>query len=175
MSVNHTHKDKRPDTASAICWLIDDNPSDLFLSHVLLEDERVEMDIRDLEGGRAVMAALEAPEHEAAPDLIFMDLNMPDVNGTEILKKIRKNKKTESVPVFVLSGSDAEADRNTAKHLGATGYLVKPLSREKVRQAVEAGMNLTSREENGVYKVLCYKAAAPKRKITARKKVPAGA
>ncbi len=60
------------------------------------------------------------------PALVLLDLSMPLVNGFEVLQWIRAEADLQALPVFVLTSSDNEDDRERASRLGASGYLVKP-------------------------------------------------
>lgn len=60
------------------------------------------------------------------PDLIFMDVNMPIMNGWECLKVLKKDKKYQNIPVIMISTSSHKKDVDTASDLGCIGYFVKP-------------------------------------------------
>ena len=60
------------------------------------------------------------------PDCIFLDLNMPGMDGMETLRHIRKDKRFQSVPVYILSTSNNRYELEICKTLGATNWLVKP-------------------------------------------------
>ncbi|MBU1247703.1 MAG: response regulator, partial [Proteobacteria bacterium] len=60
------------------------------------------------------------------PDLILLDLRMPKVDGLEVLKRIKTDSATRSIPVVVLTTSSANADVERAYDLGVNSYLVKP-------------------------------------------------
>ncbi len=64
------------------------------------------------------------------PDIILLDLNLPKISGIELLSKLKEDKDLQSIPVVVLTTSDAESDRSTAYHRHANSYLVKPGSFE---------------------------------------------
>jgi len=59
------------------------------------------------------------------PDLILLDLILPELNGFEVLKKIKNNKKTKDIPVIVLTNLENAKDIDKVIELGATTYLVK--------------------------------------------------
>jgi CheY-like chemotaxis protein len=61
------------------------------------------------------------------PDIILLDLNMPKMNGVELLGAIRANDKWKDLKVFVITTSDEKEDRERVKGLGVSGYIVKPL------------------------------------------------
>ncbi len=91
---------------------------------------------------------------ELQPDLILCDINMPKLNGYEVLKELRKNLITVNIPFIFLS---SEADRDSRYHaqqLGANDYLTKPLQLEKLLEAMTNQFkNLPSREINFVPEV----------------------
>ena len=65
-------------------------------------------------------------EHER-PDVVLLDLNMPKMNGMEFLSTIRKHDAYRDLKVFVLTTSDDQMDKQAARTLGVSGYIVKPL------------------------------------------------
>lgn len=67
---------------------------------------------------------------EPAPDMLLLDLNMPKMNGIELLRELRTNNELEDAKIFVMTTSDEEADRDAAMSYGVDGYIIKPLSFE---------------------------------------------
>lgn len=65
--------------------------------------------------------------HQQFPDFILLDLMLPDVDGFAILKTLKSNEETASIPVIVVSALDDGATINRAKHLGAEDYITKPI------------------------------------------------
>jgi CheY-like chemotaxis protein len=61
------------------------------------------------------------------PDIVLLDLNMPKMNGSELLQAIRSNSQWKDLKVFVITTSDEKEDREKVKGLGVSGYIVKPL------------------------------------------------
>jgi CheY-like chemotaxis protein len=61
------------------------------------------------------------------PDIVLLDLNMPKMNGSELLQAIRSNSQWKDLKVFVITTSDEKEDREKIKALGVSGYIVKPL------------------------------------------------
>jgi CheY-like chemotaxis protein/DNA-binding Xre family transcriptional regulator len=61
------------------------------------------------------------------PQLVLLDLRLPKVDGLEVLRCIKFDPRTSSIPVVVLTGSDRERDLRTCKRLGAAAYIVKPV------------------------------------------------
>lgn len=71
----------------------------------------------------------------ATPDLVLLDINLPDINGLEILKKVRQS---SFLPMIVVSGFGKERDRVVALESGADDYLAKPFSTEELLARVKA-------------------------------------
>ena len=100
---------------------------------LLVEDDRflrraAEASLR--QRGFAVTVASDGEEAlrqvgAAAPDLILLDLLMPKVTGIEVLRALRADEATKSIPVLILSNSSREQDVEELKELGVTDYLVK--------------------------------------------------
>ncbi len=65
--------------------------------------------------------------HENLPDFVFIDINMPRMNGLELLKVIRSTEEWKHLKCFIITTSEEKIDKEEAKRLGASGYLVKPL------------------------------------------------
>jgi CheY-like chemotaxis protein len=61
------------------------------------------------------------------PDIILLDLNMPKMNGVEFLNVFRNSDRWKDSKVFVITTSEEKEDREKMKHLGISGYIVKPL------------------------------------------------
>ena len=77
--------------------------------------------------GREAMQKIQ----EVTPDLIVVDLVMPDMNGFEMLRRIRSNKETMQTPVIVVSALQSQTDIEEAKASGADIYLTKPIKPEE--------------------------------------------
>ena len=65
--------------------------------------------------------------HEACPDIVLIDINMPKMNGLEFLSAVRKVDEWKDLKCFIITTSDEKVDRLAAKELGVSGYIVKPL------------------------------------------------
>ena len=72
--------------------------------------------------------ALETLKVNAKPDLIITDINMPNMGGIEFISKVRTMGGFRFVPILVLTTQSQQATRDEAKKLGATGWLVKPVT-----------------------------------------------
>ncbi len=88
-------------------------------------------------GARSALMALE----EKVPDVVLLDINMPHVDGFEVLSYIRRSPGCEEVPVIVVTSDDQQETANRAKTLGAASLIVKPLTVDILENALkQAGL-----------------------------------
>ncbi len=69
-------------------------------------------------------------------DLVVTDINMPDINGLELLSFVRSNERFQAIPVVIVSTEGSDRDRDKGLELGADAYLVKPFEPELLREVV---------------------------------------
>ena len=101
---------------------VDDTPDNLTLLHGLLKDN---YRVKVANGGQAALRILEGP---ALPDLILLDVMMPEMDGYEICRRLKANPRTSDIPVvFLTAKSDTDAER-FGLDLGAVDYISKPIS-----------------------------------------------
>ena len=86
---------------------------------------------------------------EPAPDVVLLDINMPDMDGLEVLRLVRSDPAHRDVAVVMYSARCDDATREAAEALGADGYVIKPCGWEQLRRAVmpHAGRPQTSLEQ----------------------------
>jgi twitching motility two-component system response regulator PilH len=77
------------------------------------------------------MRGVEVAEKEQ-PDLILMDVVMPELNGFQATRKITKNPKTEHIPVILVTTKDQETDKVWGERQGASGYITKPPNEQEL-------------------------------------------
>jgi two-component system, chemotaxis family, chemotaxis protein CheY len=70
-------------------------------------------------------------------DLIITDINMPDINGLELISYVRNNPNYRSIPLFIISTESSEKDRERGMALGADEYLVKPFLPERLQKLIQ--------------------------------------
>jgi len=70
------------------------------------------------------------------PDLILMDVVMPDMNGFQATREITRNKYTAHIPIILISGKDQDTDRAWGERQGAKGYLIKPVKENELIEVV---------------------------------------
>ncbi|MFP4134392.1 MAG: response regulator [Halothece sp.] len=88
----------------------------------------------------AVGSAIEALEKlkEYTPDVIVTDLVMPEMNGLEFCRKLKKDEAMAQIPVIACTTKDRQVDQKWAHKQGVAAYLVKPCTQEQIVEAVES-------------------------------------
>ncbi|MEO8613866.1 MAG: response regulator [Luteolibacter sp.] len=110
--------------------LVEDSPSDALLTKRALAEARIINQLHHVEDGAQALAFLrkEPPFGDAPrPDLILLDLNLPKKDGREVLAEIKADKVLKTIPVIVLTTSQAEEDVLKSYELHANCYVVKPV------------------------------------------------
>jgi DNA-binding response OmpR family regulator len=116
--------------------VVEDEPSVRKLIQSYLEHEGMKVEVRG--DGRSALDYLQS----ATPDLICLDLVLPEVSGYDICEFVRKTPRLKEVPIMMVSARTLPADRAYAEELGASLYITKPFSRadflKHVRQLLPA-------------------------------------
>jgi CheY-like chemotaxis protein len=116
--------------------VVDDNPANLKLLEDMLRQHRYE--VRSFPRGRLALQAAE----EEPPDLILLDINMPEMNGYEVCEQLKQSERLAAVPVIFLSALDATEDKVKGFQSGGVDYISKPFQFEEVRARVETHLKL---------------------------------
>jgi two-component system, chemotaxis family, response regulator Rcp1 len=112
--------------------LVEDNPGDVDLIRDALEDVAPHLEITVVGDGAEALAYLShgsgsVGDHvRPIPDLVLLDLNVPKISGHEVLSEIRKTLDLRTLPIVVVTSSDATRDIVTSYNLGANSYVTKP-------------------------------------------------
>ncbi|MBZ4334797.1 response regulator [Corallococcus interemptor] len=121
--------------------LVEDSP----MFRVMLRDMLQQMGVKNVveqPNGKAAMEYLAAGEPK--PDLVCLDLTLPDVSGYDVCEHIRRTPAIAHVPVLMVSARNLPEDKAYAEEAGANGYLGKPFTPEelekRVRQVLKAAM-----------------------------------
>jgi CheY-like chemotaxis protein len=120
--------------------LVEDNPGDVMLTEEALREADTTVRLHVVEDGTGALAFLRGEgEHAGAPppDLVLLDLNLPGMDGREVLERMRADARLRSIPVVVLSTSDAGSDVSKCHELGANSYVKKPTQLEDFFRAVQ--------------------------------------
>ncbi len=121
--------------------LVEDNPGDADLTRETLATSKIRIQISvAVDGVEALAFLLRQPPQEAAPtpDLILLDLNLPKMGGREVLAEIKRHPSLRSIPVVVLTSSDAEQDISKSYQLGANCYVTKPVGLQAFQSIVRS-------------------------------------
>ncbi|HEX9719519.1 MAG TPA: response regulator, partial [Ramlibacter sp.] len=118
--------------------VVDDMPDNLFLMNGLFEDRYVV--IQAPSGKDALNVVMSANP----PDMVLLDIMMPDMDGYEVLRRIRQHPPTANIPVIFLTALATRQDERLGMDLGAVDYLTKPVDPELVVQRVEAHVRATA-------------------------------
>ena len=119
--------------------MVEDNPGDVRLTREALKDAKVSNKLHVVEDG---VVALDFLYRRAGfdmaprPDLILLDLNLPRKNGREVLAEIKQDEHLKTIPVVILTTSQAEEDVVRAYSLHANCYIAKPVDFEQFNKIV---------------------------------------
>ena len=108
--------------------VVDDDPDDRDLIKKAFTECLEPVDIIELTDGSQVLSYLAGCSEAQMPVLILLDLNMPVMNGFEVLMEIKTNEKFHKIPVYVFTTSNHARDRAHSVRLGANGMITKPAS-----------------------------------------------
>ncbi len=119
--------------------LLEDEPADAYLVKMALREGKVLANLHHAIDGREGLDFLQNIGKYAdapRPDLIFLDLNMPRMNGAEFLKALKADETLNDIPVVVLTTSDVENDVVRCYQLGAASYITKPVDMQQFISAI---------------------------------------
>ncbi len=131
-----------PDQMEADIVLVEDNPNDAEITIRSLKKHHLANKLLWLKDGVEALDYLFGRNQYAdrnvnnLPRVIFLDLKLPKVDGTEVLEEIRKNEITKKIPVVVLTSSKEEQDVMKTYDLGVNSYIVKPVEFENFAKAI---------------------------------------
>jgi CheY-like chemotaxis protein len=119
--------------------LVEDDPGDAVMTQEALSNAKVLHNLHVVDNGEAAISFLrqEAPYADAPrPDLIFLDLNLPRVDGREVLAFVKGDASLRRIPLVVLTTSDSEDDIATSYDLQANAFVTKPVDFSSFLSAV---------------------------------------
>ncbi|MBE9576409.1 response regulator [Flavobacterium proteolyticum] len=107
--------------------LVEDNEGDIVLTSEAFEECGCKTNIQVARNGKeAINILFDQSDDAQLPDLILLDINLPLLNGHEVLKKIKENEKTQYIPVVILTTSSAISDINLTYENFANSFITKP-------------------------------------------------
>ncbi len=110
--------------------LVEDDSLDRIEVMRSLEKKNIVHQLKLAKNGEEALLLLEQGNNDVfagKPDIILLDLNMPKMNGFELLKKIRENENWKDIKIFVLTTSDDHEDKAAVVDMGISGFITKPL------------------------------------------------
>ena len=109
--------------------LVEDNDGDVLLTREALEEAQVVTKLSIAKDGQEAIDFLNKPDgrETRSPDLILLDINLPKVNGFEVLKYIKEDPRWKHIPVIMLTTSSAQKDIDKAYNGYANCYITKPV------------------------------------------------
>jgi two-component system, sensor histidine kinase and response regulator len=125
------------DKSQGTILIVDDNPTNLQLLSGMLRDRSYE--VRVATSGRQAIASART----ARPDLIMLDIMMPNMNGYETCQQLKADASTRDVPVIFISALDQVMDKVKAFHAGGADYVAKPFQIEEVVARIENQLNIS--------------------------------
>lgn len=112
--------------------VVDDSPSEMAKFRDILSKHKFKV----LEAFNGEQGCAMADEHQ--PDVVLMDIVMPEMNGFQATRRITKGKSTAHIPVVIISTKNQETDRVWGKRQGAKEYLTKPIDEAELLRVISA-------------------------------------
>ena len=127
--------------------VIDDDDED----RMLMQDMFSEIGVPEIahfeENGEKALSYLEHLEKDALPTVIILDLNMPKLNGTQVLKILKNDHRFKNITVIIYSTSENAIEKEETVILGAHSYIIKPISYEECLDTVKYFRQLSESED----------------------------
>jgi two-component system phosphate regulon response regulator PhoB len=127
---------------ASLILIVDDEPD--FLAALKYAFEREGFKVRTAADGQS---AIKAAAKKKRPELVLLDLMLPDMPGTEVFRRLRSKKKTKHIPIIILTAKGEEIDRVVGFELGADDYVVKPFSTRELILRVRAVLRRSAPRE----------------------------
>jgi len=118
----------------ALILIVDDSPTEVFQMTKALEQAGFRIEVA-ADGAEAIRKA-----REMRPDLIFMDIVMPGMDGFRATRTLANDPATRSIPVIMVTSKSAESDRVWGMRQGAVDFLVKPVTPAQLREKAQAAL-----------------------------------
>src|SRR4051795_636012 len=125
-----------PPKPTAGILVVDDTPANLQVLAGMLKDRGYR--VRPVPGGRLALAAA----RQEPPDLILLDINMPEMNGYEVCEHLKADEKLRGIPIIFISALTEPLDKVKAFAIGGVDYLTKPFQMEELHARVETHLKL---------------------------------
>ena len=119
--------------------LVEDNPEDIAFTKRILKRNRLDRHLVVAADGKEAFKALDhlGDDESLLPDLILLDINLPDMSGIDLLTRLKRDSRLSRIPVVMLTGSNVDGDIQRSYDMGASTYLVKPISNDLLMLIIE--------------------------------------
>lgn len=128
--------DAQPNHSLNSILIVDDTPDNLYLLSAMLTEQGYNVRCV-INGSSAIMVAIADP-----PDLILLDIRMPQMSGYDVCKKLKSSERTRDIPVIFLSASNEVFDKIQAFEVGGLDYITKPFQIREVLVRIKNQLNL---------------------------------
>lgn len=121
--------------------LIEDNPADVDITKEGLEESKIILELDVVTDGVEALNYLQKKgkyNEVETPDIILLDLNMPKMDGRELLNIIKNDDNLKSIPVIILTTSEAQKDIEISYNLHANAYLTKPVDFDEFTKMIKS-------------------------------------
>jgi DNA-binding NarL/FixJ family response regulator len=130
--------------------LTDDDEGDRLIFKEIFDEMETETIVQMLIDGEQLMDFLKN-ENNPLPHIIFLDLNMPNMNGIECLKEIRSNERFSDVSIAIYSTSRSDKDINDTFHFGANIYITKPGDFDDLKKVLAKALSVTRLNQDSAF------------------------
>ena len=121
--------------------LVEDNPGDVRLTQEALKSHKVQNNLHVVTDGEEALAFLRKQgkyKNAPRPDIILLDLNLPKKDGREVLAEIKSDSSLKTIPVVIITSSEAEQDVIRSYNLNANCYVTKPVDLDQFIKVVQS-------------------------------------
>lgn len=114
--------------------IVEDNPGDAYIIQDILKGLKLNLSITVAEDGQEALNILNTKQN-AMPGLVILDLNLPKLNGFQVLSFMKASDNLATIPVVVMTGSLRSEDELRSRELGAADYCIKPATVEEIERS----------------------------------------
>src|SRR5918997_1775651 len=131
--------------------IVDDTPDNLRLLSAMLSDQGYK--VRSAINGQMALMGVKA----SPPDLILLDINMPDMNGYEVCSSLKATEATSQIPVIFISALGEVLDKVKAFRVGGVDYITKPFQLEEVLARIETHLTIRNLQKQLTKQNVCLR------------------
>jgi CheY-like chemotaxis protein len=122
-------------------FIVEDNQINMLLAKTLIKRILPNAEIIELENGKVALEKIK----DVLPDLILMDIQMPEMNGYDATVEIRKLPNTKHIPIIALTAGTVMGEKEKCIEYGMNDYIPKPIDKELLKRIIEENLILTKK------------------------------